>query len=214
MAREMGASACEHVLEADVAARFAALEAEGLKTDSFVDWRSSAGTLELARARLAARPFADDLTLGLVGSDTPADIMAGLDAVTQICEVQLPLGPFMRGLERPAVCAYVAEPSGRIVGASASVEMYHPASDRPGLCWWSMLSTHPDRRGEGIASRLGSVVLDEMNRRHGITEFFTGIRSGNTPSEALCTQLGFGPSPYHVVLAIDPALMAGGRVTK
>jgi RimJ/RimL family protein N-acetyltransferase len=214
MAREMGAAACEHIREADVAARFAALEAEGLKTDSFVDWRSSAETLELARARLAARPFAEDLNLGLVGPDTPTEIMAGLDAVTQMCKVQLPLGPFMRGLERPAVCAYVAEPSGRIVGASASVEMYHPASNWPGLCWWGMLSTHPDRRGEGIASRLGSVVLDEMNRRHGMTEFFTGIRTGNTPSEALCTQLGFGPSPYHVVLAIDPALMAGGRVTK
>jgi hypothetical protein len=135
MAREMGAAACEHIKEADVAARFAALEAEGLKTDSFVDWRSSAETLQLARARLAARPFTEDLTLGLVGPDTPTEIMAGLDAVTQMCEVQLPLGPFMRGLERPAVCAYVAEPSGRIVGASASVEMYHPASDWSGLCW-------------------------------------------------------------------------------
>ena len=214
MAREMGASACEHVLGADVSARFASLEAEGLKTDSFVDWGSSTETLSLARARLDARPFAEDLTLGLVGPDTSPEIMAGLDAVTQACGVQLPLGPFMRGLERPAVCAYVADPSGRIVGASASVEMYHPASDWPGLCWWGMLSTLPDRRGEGIASRLGAVVLDEMNRQHGMTEFFTGIRTGNTPSEALCTQLGFGPTPYHVVLAIDPVLMAGGRLTK
>ena len=214
LAREMGAAACEHVPEADVAARFAALENEGLKTDSFVDWGSSSETLPLARARLAARPFAEDLTLGIVGPDTPTEIMAGLDAVTQACEVMLPLGPFMRGLERPAVCAYVAEPSGRIVGASASVEMYHPASNWPGLCWWGMLSTHPNRRGEGIASRLGAVVLDVMNRRHGMTEFFTGIRTGNTPSETLCTQLGFGPTPYHVVLAIDPVLMAGGRVTK
>lgn len=214
LAREMGASACEHVPEADLAARFAALEAEGLKTDSFVDWGSSPETLPLAHTRLAARPFAEDLTLGFVGPDTPTDIMAGLDAVTQACEVQLPLGPFMRGLARPAVCAYVADPSGRIVGASASVEMYHPASNWPGLCWWGMLSTHPDRRGEGIASRLGAVVLVEMNRRHGLTRFFTGIRTGNTPSESLCAQLGFGPTPYHVVLAIDPVLMAGGRVTK
>jgi GNAT superfamily N-acetyltransferase len=214
MAREMGAAACEHVPEADVAARFAALETEGLKTDSFVDWGSSPETLPLARTRLAARPFAEDLTLGFVGPDTPTEVMAGLDAVTQGCEMLLPLGPFLRGLERPAVCAYVADPSGRIVGASASVEMYHPASNWPGLCWWGMLSTHPDRRGEGIASRLGAMVLIEMNRRHGMTRFFTGIRTGNTPSEALCTQLGFGPTPYHVVLAFDPVLMSGGRLTK
>lgn len=214
LAREMGAAACEHVPEADLASRFAALQAEGLKTDSFVDWGSGADTLSLARARLAARPFAGDLTLGIVGPDTPADVMAGLDAVTQICEVLLPLGPFIRALARPAVCAYVAEPSGRIVGTSASVEMFHPASDWPGLSWWGMLSTHPDRRGEGIASRLGAVVLDEMNRRHGTTKFFTGIRTGNTPSEDLCAKLGFAPTPYHVVLAIDPVLMAGGRVTK
>lgn len=214
MAREMGAAACEHVHEADVAARFAALEVEGLKTDSFVGWRSSAETLTLARARLAARPFAEDLTLGFVGPDTPHEIMAGLDAVTQACDVLLPLGPFLRGLERPAVCAYVAEPSGRIVGTSASVEMFHSASSWPGLCWWGMLSTYSDRRGEGIASRLGAMVLDEMNRRHGMTEFFTGIRIGNAPSEALCTQLGFARTPYHVVIAFDPVLMAGGRLTK
>jgi GNAT superfamily N-acetyltransferase len=214
MAREMGAAACEHVHEADVAARFAALEVEGLKTDSFVGWRSSAETLTLARARLAARPFAEDLTLGFVGPDTPHEIMAGLDAVTQACDVLLPLGPFLRGLERPAVCAYVAEPSGRIVGTSASVEMFHSASSWPGLCWWGMLSTYSDRRGEGIASRLGAIVLDEMNRRHGMTEFFTGIRIGNAPSEALCTQLGFARTPYHVVIAFDPVLMAGGRLTK
>jgi GNAT superfamily N-acetyltransferase len=214
MAREMGAAACEHVHEADVAARFAALEVEGLKTDSFVGWRSSAETLTLARARLAARPFAEDLTLGFVGPDTPHEIMAGLDAVTQACDVLLPLGPFLRGLERPAVCAYVAEPSGRIVGASASVEMFHSASSWPGLCWWGMLSTYSERRGEGIASRLGAMVLDEMNRRHGMTEFFTGIRIDNAPSEALCTQLGFARTPYHVVIAFDPVLMAGGRLTK
>lgn len=214
MAREMGAAACEHVHEADVAARFAALEVEGLKTDSFVGWRSSAETLTLAPARLAARPFAEDLTLGFVGPDTPHEIMAGLDAVTQACDVLLPLGPFLRGLERPAVCAYVAEPSGRIVGTSASVEMFHSASRWPGLCWWGMLSTYSDRRGEGIASRLGAMVLDEMNRRHGMTEFFTGIRIGNAPSEALCTQLGFARTPYHVVIAFDPVLMAGGRLTK
>lgn len=214
MAREMGAAACEHVHEADVAARFAALEVEGLKTDSFVGWRSSAETLTLARARLAARPFAEDLTLGFVGPDTPHEIMAGLDAVTQACDVLLPLGPFLRGLERPAVCAYVAEPSGRIVGTSASVEMFHSASSWPGLCWWGMLSTYSDRRGEGIASRLGAMVLDEMNRRHSMTEFFTGIRIGNAPSEALCTQLGFARTPYHVVIAFDPVLMAGGRLTK
>ena len=172
MAREIGVGTCMQVPDADLADRFSTLGAAGLATDSYVDWRSSGETLVLARARLKGRPFADDLSLCLVDSHTSSEVMAGLDTVTQACEILLPMGPFIRGHTRPAVCAFVSDPSGRIVGASASVEMYHPASESPGLCWWGMLSTLSDRRGEGIASRLGAIVLDEMQRRHGSTRFF------------------------------------------
>jgi RimJ/RimL family protein N-acetyltransferase len=214
LARLVGAAACEHVPTADLDARGAALMAAGLVTDSFVMWTSGAQTLDRARARLAERPLPGDLTLEWIDADTPPGRMAALDAVTQSCEVLLPLGPFIRGVERPALCVMAVEPSGRAVGAAASVLQFHPASAHPGFCWWGMLSTHPDRRGEGIASRLGAEVLTAMADRLGFTRFFTGIRTGNAASEALCAALDFGPTDTHALLAIDPEVIGGGRVTK
>ena len=77
-----------------------------------------------------------------------------------------------------------------------------------------MLSTNPDRRGAGIASHLGACALELMHSRFGYSDFFTGIRTGNAPSEALCTGFGFAASDHRVLLGIDAAVLGSGRVTK
>ena len=77
-----------------------------------------------------------------------------------------------------------------------------------------MLATDDSRRGEGIALVLGAMAMLRMNEAFGYTDCFTGIRAGNAPSEALCAKLGLSPSDTLVLIAIDPAMLAGGRVTK
>ncbi|MEC3860923.1 GNAT family N-acetyltransferase [Mesobacterium sp. TK19101] len=214
MARLVGACACEEVGTEILESRAADLQSAGLVTDSFVNWSSGDTTISKARARLSGKGLSDDLTIVVVDSDTPPDVMAELDRVTQACEVLLPMGPFMRGIARPSVCVAALDANGRAVGTSASVAMFHPGSRLSGICWWGMLATDPDRRGEGIASYLGAYVLDQMHRRFGYDRYFTGIRTGNAPSEALCTKFGFAATDDHVLIAIDPTVLGGGRVTK
>lgn len=214
VAKLIGVCACEAVPEEDVPWRRRALEAAGLTTDFYVEWRGEASALDAARNVLEERPLPMDLTLRAVDANTSPETMQGLDAVTQACEVLLPNGAFMRGVHRPSVCLYAEDPSVSVVGTSAAVAAFHPAHARAGCAWWGMLATTPDRRGAGIALHLGARALIEMNERHGIGEVFTGVRPGNRPSEALCSKLGLRPTEFQILLAIAPEVLGAGQVTK
>lgn len=214
LARLQGVGPLEGVPTAAMGARRLALEAEGLVTDSFVVWRGDGAALDAARALLAARKLPEDLEIVSVDGDSPAEDLAALDRLTQGCGVLLPMGSFMRGLRRPSVCLFARDRAGAVVGATASVMQFHPESRKAGLAWWGMLATDERRRGQGIAIVMGAMSLLAMNERLGTSAFFTGIREGNEASEALCARLGFSPTDAHDVIAVDPAVLSGGRLTK
>ena len=214
VAKLIGASAAEGVWAKDKETRKAALTSEGMITDEYSNWLSTDQTFDLAQQIVDTRPLKADLTVVEVGAQTSSEDMKALDAFTQTCDVLLPMGSFIRGEARPAVCIFAREPDGRIVGVSGSVHQFHPDHAKGGMCWWGMLATADHRRGEGIALILGAMALLAMRDRFGIQKFFTGIREGNTPSEKLCSKLGFVPSGQHVVLAIDPEVMQSTQVTK
>ena len=214
LARLLGAGAAEGVATGDVAARTAAINAAGLTTDQYTEWEGKAETLDAARAMIAARKLSDDLVVHATDADTSAEDLQGLDALTQRCEVLLPMASFLRGQDQPTVCLFAKDRDGRIVGASASVVQYHPDHPKGQKAWWGMLSTHPDRRGEGIALIMGAMSLLAMHERFGTAHFMTGIREGNGPSEALCSKLGLRPTAQTFLIAIDAVVFGAARVTK
>lgn len=214
LARLQGVGPQEGVPTGELEPLRRALEAEGLVVDSFVDWRGDEAALDAARAVLAARRLPDDLEVVSVDGETPAEDLAALDRLTQGCGVLLPMGAFLRGLRRPSVCLFARDRAGAVVGATASVMQFHPAGRKAGLAWWGMLATDERRRGQGIAIVMGAMSLLAMNGRFGTKAFFTGIRKGNDASEALCARLGLAPTEAHDVIAIDPAVLSGGRLTK
>ena len=81
-------------------------------------------------------------------------------------------------------------------------------------CWWGMLATHPDRRGERLAVILGAMALIRMQDRYGFTQVFTGVEPGNAASEAVCRRMGLAPADTSVLSVADAALLPGGRMTK
>ncbi len=214
LARLQGVGPLEGVPAAELEPRRHALEAEGLVTDTFVVWRGDAAALDAARALLAARRLPEDLEIVSVDAETTAEDLAALDQLTQSCGVLLPMGAFLRGLRRPSVCLFARDRAGAVVGATASVMQFHPASRKAGLAWWGMLATDETRRGQGVAIVMGAMSLLAMNERFGTKAFFTGIRKGNEASEALCARLGLAPTEAHDVIAIEPAVLSGGRLTK
>ncbi|MBF9029107.1 hypothetical protein HKCCE3408_01750 [Rhodobacterales bacterium HKCCE3408] len=214
LTRLMGASSCDGVPKSEFTARKAALEAAGLGTDAFVSWRGGSGAFAAAEAVLASRSLPDDLTVVDIGPDTPSETLARLDTLTQSCEVLLPMGAFMRGIARPAVCIVAEDADGRAVGCSSAVAQFHPDHPRGNTSWWGMLATDDARRGQGIALILGAMSMLAMRDRHGMEAVSTGIREGNTSSEVLCAKLGLAPTDEIVMISVDPQVLAGGRITK
>ncbi len=213
LARLQGVGPSVRVPLADRAERVAKLTAKGLSIDEYVSWLSTERTIPAAQGRIDTRPLPDDLTIETVTAATPAPEMKKLDALTQRCEVLLPAGSFMRGLERPAVCLMAKDGSGRAVGAAAAVAQSHQGHGLDQVVWWGMLATDPDRRGQGIALTLGAHALLAMAAK-GYHRFYTGIRQGNAPSEVLCAKLGFAAGEYRDIIAIDQVVFGQARVTK
>lgn len=214
LARLQGGASCEGVSAKEAPARRAALEAAGLKLDEYVSWSGGAGAIRTARDVRASRSLPAGLSIGQVDADTPSDVLDQLDRVTASCEVLLPMGQFLRGVARPAVCVYAQTDDGQVVATSAAVAQFHPASSRGREFWWGMLATDERVRGQGLAIQLGAESMLRMVDGHAMTEFFTGIRVGNAPSERLCSKLGLHATDKVVLISISPEVFAAGSVTK
>lgn len=214
IARLQGVCPMEGLTQSQTETRKAELAAEGMKTDAFTAWHGEAESFAAARALLERRALPDDLTVRETGPDTPPEDLQALDAFTQTCEVLLPMGSFLRGRQSPSVFLYAQDREGRIVGASASVRQFHPDHPKTERAWWGMLATDPARRGQGIAILLGAMAMTAMQDKFGYTACFTGIRKGNSASEALCSKLKLVETREIILLALDPAMFGGDKVTK
>jgi acetyltransferase (GNAT) family protein len=214
LARLQGGSGRDEVRNDVAQDRRRSLEAQGMVMDENVRWEGQADTLRMARSVMAENVLQDDLEIISVDSNTSVSELAKLDALTQSCDVLLPMGSFIRGERRPSVCLFAKDRQGNVVGTTASVAQYHPDHAKAGMAWWGMLATHTSRRGERIALILGAHSLIAMYERYGYQEFFTGIREGNIPSAKLCEKLGLAATDSIVQLTIDPETFGGSQITK
>ena len=214
LARLQGVCPMEGTDKAVGKIRGAELEAEGLVVDEYVSWTGGPEAFEAANTMLLDRKLRDDLTVTETGPDTPLEDLQKLDALTQGCDVMLPMGSFLRGQQNPSVFLFAKDMDGRVVGASGAVAQFHPEHPKSDMVWWGMLATDESRRGEGSALLLGAMALREINKKCGYTACFTGIREGNKPSESLCAKLGLVASSRVDLIAIYPPAFSGGQLTK
>ena len=209
-----GASSCLYV-QVDRSEEFkSAIDNLGFMTDQFELWQGGDTALAASENIVKKRKLPSDLEVVDIGPDTPGEIMAGLNEVTESCGVLLPLGSVMRGLDAPSVCKLAMDSDGVPVASAAAVAFNHPNGAHCKDVWWGMLATREDRRGEGIAIIMGAMAMLFMHQHHGFSNFTTGIRQGNEASERLCQKLGFSSGKYQLIAALDPKQFTGGRMTK
>lgn len=191
------------------------LQDRGLSTTVFVRWTGGDDSIAKARSIVAQVALPTDVTVHPISAQSPVEHLIKLAEVADTAGVLTPAGSVMRGLTRPGVGLVAVDADGRAVSCAGAAGSYH--QDHPeyaSQCWWGMLATHPDRRGERLALVLGALALIEMRDRYGFDTFMTGVVAGNTASEALCKRLGLSPDGKSVVSAVDAALVPGGRITK
>lgn len=214
MARLQGAGLCDRVASDHLAARRAALTAAGLEIDEYTSWTGGEKAVQAARAVLADRPLRAGVDCKAVDADTPAEVLGQLDRVTQACGVLLPMGRFLRGLDRPSVFLYAQTSEGRVIGTAGAVAQFHPDGPDQQDYWWGMLATDEAFRGQSIALILGAEAIVRMADGLGLVLMHTGVRAGNAPSERLCAKLGLARSDRTDMIAIDKSVFAAGSMTK
>lgn len=186
-----------------------------LSTTRYDRWRATGPAMLAARALLDRYPLPADLTVVRIGPDTPDETLAQLAQVSLSCNVLPPSGAVLRGVLKPGLGLVALDRSGRGVACAGAASYLHPDhAEGSRQCWWGMLATLPERRGERLALILGAMALIGMQERFGFTEVFTGIEPGNVASETVCTRLGLTPEGKSALSIADATQLPGGRMTK
>lgn len=215
LARVQGNSNISHVPTDEAAALAAELRNAGLIPIVYDKWDGTERVLRAAQEIASSISLPSDLTLVRLNRSTDPAVVASL-AETALLSGVLPLcGEILRGIGHPAVCIGAIDASGTIVSCASSALLTHPGHPTlAGQAWWGMLATRNEWRGQRLALVLGAHAILEMEQRHGIRNFMTGVEPGNAPSEAVCSRMGLAIDGYAVVGCADPASLQSGRMTK
>lgn len=215
LARLQGATNYSTVPNGAVESLSADAQDLGLNVICRARWQGAAGAIETAQAVLAKTPMPPDLSLIWITDDTPPDTQRAFGEAAVSCGVLPPSMATLTGRLKPGLAAAAQDSAGRVVSCAASASIYHPEhADGRRECWWGMLATRNERRGERLSLILGAAVLLEMHKRHGFSAFFTGVEPGNKASEDVCRHVGFTLSDTSTLSVIDPTLIPAGRLTK
>lgn len=208
-----GASHYSRTPDAELPALRARFEAQGLCTTTYARWHGGAAALAAARHILDTTPLPDDLTVLRLGPDTSREDAAKLGAVALDCGVLPPAGSVLRGMTIPGLGLVALDRAGRPVACAGAAAYTHRDFADP-HCWWGMLATRPERRGERLALVLGAMAILDMRERYGFRSFYTGVQPGNAASEAVCTRMGLHHDGFSIINVVDPAQLPGGRLTR
>jgi hypothetical protein len=191
------------------------LTARGMAPVIYARWEGGEDTLAKALEIGADTSLGRHLTIQRLTEDTPEDLIAAFAETALTCGVLPPATAALSGRIRPAVTLFAATAKGEVASCASTCAFLSDAhADARRICWWGMLSTHPDHRGARLSLILGARVIRQMHESHGFSRFFTGVVPGNAASEAVCSHLALAPTGRAILGVADPSAVPGGRMTK
>lgn len=214
LTRIQGASVNHYVPKAEedaLAARYVGL---GLASDRWDQFMGGPACLEASTALIERVTLPKGYTLHRLSPDTPAHLLDGLETTAAACGVLPPMSPILFGELLNAAYFCLEAPDGGVAACAGSVMRNHPDSRFGKTAWWGMLATREQDRGHGLSLYLGALSARHMHDHHGVTEFYTGVRSDNAVSRHVCEKLGLHDSAYACVAILDPQAFGEGGYTK
>ena len=214
VARLIGAGGCEMVPKAQTASLIEALQASGLKVDSYRNFMGDDQVIATARVLLSERPLPPDVRVKTIDRNAPAAWLQAFADVALPNGVLPSIGSAMRGVSRPGFAMLAVDRAERPVATASAFLARHASHPLADMVQWGQLATSSDRQRQGIALAMGALSILHAAEQLGARRFSTGIRLGNEPSERLCRALGLEESDFDIVLGIDPAAFSDDRLTK
>lgn len=214
LARLQGFASCQFFPAAGFDEAVPVIAAEGLDPSRWEQFWGRETALRASADILSEYLPPEGLEMREVGPDTPADIVAGIAALSMRCGVMPAPGHVMRGHGPRGLCLYVQAPDGTLVGTGSSYMTYHAQSTLADEAFWGMLATDDAWRGRRIAGWIGAEAIRIMHERFGAAGFSTGVKADNGSSQAMCTRLGVLPSDFIYMAISDPAVLGSAPLTR
>lgn len=214
LARVQGAAVAYFQAARNAGTLIAELEAQGFATDRHEQYWGGESALVASRAVLASHALPADLTVHAIDAATPRQAVAAVAELWLSCGVMPVPGTVMRGNGPAGICLVALDRHARPVAAASSYLMHGSGSPHATDAFWGMLATREDRRGEGVALRLGAQAIVHMWERHGARGFMTGVKAGNASSQAVCRKLGVGPTDFVYASCMDRSQFGASSVTR
>jgi hypothetical protein len=190
------------------------LDARGYSVTRYDAWEGDDDALKAARRVLSSHALPEDIRVVTLDADAAETDLAALAGVALSCGVLPIAGSMLRGQTRPGVGLVALDANGRAVCCAAAAAFARDDDPKRGdQCWWGMLATDPDRRGQKLALILGALAMQQMHQRFGFASFMTGVQPGNTPSEAVCRASGLEDRGRAILTVVDSAVLPGGKLT-
>lgn len=191
------------------------LAAQGLAITRYARLEGGAEALSAAEAIRDGGALPEELTLVWITPDLPQSARQAVADMALDCGVLPPSLEVLSGALKPGLACMAVDQTGRAVSCAAAASYLHPDHrDGQKTCWWGMLATRPERRGQRLSLLLGAIALTEMASRYRFSRFMTGVERGNAASEAVCARMGLTDSGHDILVVADPAQLPGGRMTK
>lgn len=215
LARLQGNSNFARVPNADMASLMDTAKARAFAPVRYARWAGAQGALHMASEIVARDPLPEGLRIARLGTETTPQTRRSFGRMALGCGVLPPSAGLLAGQVKPGLTLLAVTAGGRVVSCAAAVAFLNDRHPDAGLeCWWGMLATDPEWRGQRLSLILGARVIREMADGHGFCRFFTGVEPGNAPSEAVCTRLGLKNTDLSILGIADTSLVPGGRMTK
>ncbi len=215
LAELQGAAHYANVSSDEIETVLAGAHKYGLSTVNYARWEIHADQIASRKDVTDNPALPDGLSIERLTPDTPEATVQSFAQTSLACGV-LPAwrsahtGQVLRSRTLVAVT-----PDGQ-VASSAYATSYITGTSALATseCFWGLLNTHPDWRGKGLSVILGSMLLAQMHKDFGFTQFYTGIEPGNAASESVCSKIGLRKSDNRIVTVADASQLPGGRMTK
>ena len=214
LARLHGVSACECVARENSDDFVAGLKGRGLSTEVFCSFEGGQEAVEISRNWLSGNPLASDLSVHIIGPESPSGLVAAYAEVALAQGVLPADGAVLRGLYRQAFGMVAMESSSGKPIATASAVLNHPDNSKDkDSAQWGQLATIPERQGQKIAKTLGAHSLVYGWDKMGMRYFKAGVKADNISSTRLCNGLGIEDRGNDIVVAIDVSSFESDSMT-
>jgi len=160
LARLQGNSNYNSVPVKDMGSLLEVTIAAGFSPVQYARWTGGETAMQKASDVVAHNPLPDGLRIEWLGAETTAQVRASFGKMALGCGVLPPSLDALTGQIKPGLTLLAVTPEGQVVSCAAAVTFLNQGHPDAGIeCWWGMLATDPEWRGQRLSLILGARVI-------------------------------------------------------